>query len=201
MLLAFYGALYDRFGPQKWWPGETPFEVIVGAILTQNTNWGNVERAISRLQADGLMNPLRLSETPPDYLSTCLRPAGFYRVKASRLLNFITYFRVHYDLDIRRMGTVSSYRLREELLAINGIGPETADSILLYAFNRPIFVVDSYTRRVLVRHHLIDEKATYSEIQRLFASSLPEEAQIFNEYHALLVRVGKSFCRAKARCR
>lgn len=200
ILPGYYQALLDRFGPQGWWPGESPFEVIVGTILTQNTNWKNVEKTISRLKKEGLLVPDKLSATDPDVLSEYLRPVGYFRVKTERLLNVLLFFRKRYGFDIDRAAGTDTSRLRGELLDIHGIGPETADSILLYALDRPVFVVDAYTRRVLTRHRLIDEEADYGEIQRLFTTCLPEDVSLFNEYHALLVRVGKEFCRTIPRC-
>jgi len=199
-LLNYFRALFDSFGPQQWWPAETPFEVIVGAILTQNTNWKNVEKGIEGLKRNGLMHPHRLASAEPGDLHPLLRPVGYFRVKTDRLLAFLRFFRRDYDLDIRKFEGVETNRLRDQLLEVRGIGPETADSILLYALNRPVFVVDAYTRRVLTRHRLIDESASYADIQRLFMNSLSRDASLYNEYHSLLVRVGKDHCRPKPRC-
>jgi endonuclease-3 related protein len=192
--------MYERFGPQKWWPADTPFEVIVGAILTQNTNWKNVQKAILGLKKDDLMYPEKLSLLGMEDLATRIRPAGYFRVKAERLLAFIDFFRGSYGFDIDRLRGESTSTLREKLLEVKGIGQETADSILLYALEKPIFVVDAYTRRVLSRHNLIGEKAKYQQIQHLFMSNLPEDVSLFNEYHALLVRVGKEHCRKQSQC-
>jgi endonuclease-3 related protein len=196
----YYHALFDRFGPQGWWPGDGPFEVMVGAILTQNTNWKNVEKAMARLKDDGLLNPEGLLRTPVERLFTYLKPVGYFRVKTRRLLNFLRYYRDLYGHDFQRLKGVDTSRLRMELLAVRGIGPETADSILLYALERPVFVVDAYTRRVLLRHGLIGEDAGYHDIQRLLMEALPQDVSIYNEYHALFVRVGKVFCTPKLRC-
>jgi endonuclease-3 related protein len=199
-LLDYFQALFDFYGPQHWWPGETPFEIIVGAILTQNTSWKNVERGIERLKKNGLMHPRRLSSARPRVLHSLLRPVGYFRVKTDRLLAFLRFFRTNYGLDIREFEGVDTERLREQFLEIKGIGPETADSILLYALNRPIFVVDAYTRRVLTRHRLVGNEASYEEIQELFMRWLSPDVSLYNEYHALLVRVGKDFCKREARC-
>jgi len=192
--------LIERFGPQGWWPGDSPFEVMVGSILTQNTNWKNVEKALTRLVKEGLLTQEKLLVADIDILYACLRPVGYFRVKTQRLLDFVCYLRDRYGLDIDRLMMTETSILRKELLEIRGIGPETADSILLYALERPVFVVDAYTRRVFTRHRLIDEKAGYSEIQRLFMACLPEDVSLFNEYHALLVRVGKEYCRPTSLC-
>jgi endonuclease-3 related protein len=192
--------LIERFGPQGWWPGDSPFEVMVGSILTQNTNWKNVEKALTRLAKEGLLTPEKLLAIDTDILSACLRPVGYFRVKTQRLLDFVCFLRDKYSLDINRLMKNETSILRKELLEIRGIGPETADSILLYAIERPVFVVDAYTRRVLTRHRIIDKKADYDEIQRLFMTCLPEDVSLFNEYHALLVRVGKEYCRTRPLC-
>lgn len=196
-LLDVYRRLLRAFGPQGWWPGETPFEVMVGAVLTQNTNWRNVERAILRLKAEGLMDARRLAGCPRERLAELIRPAGCCNVKARRLGAFLAWLDGRGPEDLRAKATPA---LRRELLAVHGIGRETADSILLYALNRRIFVVDAYARRVLSRHGWADHDADYDDLRRLFESSLPRSVRIYNEYHALLVRLGKEFCRAKAQC-
>ncbi len=199
-LRAFYEAMLAAWGPQHWWPAETPTEVIVGAILTQNTAWRNVERAIVNLKRAGALDCRRLGDMPLDQLTELIRPAGTYRVKARRLRSFVDWFRQCYDADIERMFATPVDTLREQLLGIHGIGRETADSILLYAGGLATFVVDAYTARILYRHRLIDDSADYDEIKELFESSLPADPGLFNEYHALLVRTGKQHCRPRARC-
>lgn len=200
-LLDIYRLLLDAFGPQHWWPGETPFEIALGAILTQNTSWSNVERAIANLQAAGLLDANRLHALDMDQLETLIRPAGYFRVKAKRLRNFTTWLCDRYEGDMQNLDPIATGRLREELLAVSGIGPETADSILLYALNRPVFVVDTYTARVMVRHGLLaPEELDYSRLQDLFASSLEPDATLFNEFHALLVRAGKDYCKPRPKC-
>lgn len=200
-LLDIYRLLLDAFGPQHWWPGETPFEIALGAILTQNTSWSNVERAIANLQAAGLLDADRLHALDMEQLETLIRPAGYFRVKAKRLRNFTTWLCDRYEGDMQTLDPIATGRLREELLAISGIGPETADSILLYALNRPVFVVDTYTARVTVRHGLLaPEELDYSRLQDLFTSSLEPDAALFNEFHALLVRAGKDYCKPRPKC-
>jgi endonuclease III related protein len=199
-LKKIYDLLYARFGPQHWWPGDTPFEVIVGAVLTQNTNWGNVEKAIANLKKAKLLSPEKLHKIETVELAKLIRPAGYYNIKASRLKNLIDWLFMNYAGKLAKLKNIPTFRLRDELLGVSGVGPETADSILLYALNRPVFVVDAYTKRVLSRHHLIDFNAEYEQIRALFESNLPINNELFNEYHALLVRTGKEFCKPMPRC-
>ena len=194
-LKGFYKTLFRAFGPQGWWPGRTRFEVIVGAILTQNTSWTNVEKAIKGLKSARLLTPARMHALAVRKLAGHIRPAGYFNVKAGRLKAFLEHLFNGYGGDLGRLLKKSA--LRDELLTINGIGPETADSILLYAAGRPEFVIDAYTKRVLVRHALASEGATYEDLKRLFMDNLSLSTRVFNEYHALLVRVGKDFCRTK----
>lgn len=200
ILKKIYSALFKTFGPQEWWPGDTQIEIIVGAILTQNTNWGNVERAILNLKDAGVLSARGLHEISVVRLATLIRPSGYFNIKARRLKNFIEFLFQEYQGSLRRMGRAPLTLLRQQLLSVNGIGPETADSILLYAFAKLVFVVDAYTRRYLARHRLIQPDATYEEIQRFFMRRLRAEAQFFNEYHALIVKLGKNHCRSKPRC-
>ncbi len=200
--MEIYGLLYDRYGPQHWWPGDSRIEIIVGAILTQNTNWGNVEKAIANLKSAGCLTVQRLGEVDIATLSELIRPAGYYNIKARRLKNFMEWLNHQSragSLDAVE-GTVTEL-LREQLLTVKGIGPETADSILLYAFERYVFVVDTYTCRVLGRHGLLDHDNDYEQIRDIFESNLRRDVGLFNEYHALLVRLGKEHCRPKAKCR
>jgi endonuclease-3 related protein len=199
-LTEIYQLLFDRFGPQSWWPGETQFEIITGAILTQNTNWANVEKAIANLKSAHLLTPEKLCHLNVSELAELIRPAGYYNIKAKRLKSFLSWLFHNYDGQLANLENLDTDRLRAELLAVKGIGRETADSILLYAFDRPIFVVDAYTARVAVRHGLIEPDADYEQLRDLFQSNLPQDSQLFNEYHALLVRLGKEFCRPKAKC-
>jgi endonuclease III related protein len=195
-----YELLLEAFGPQHWWPGETTFEIILGAILTQNTSWTNVAKAIANLKAAGGLDPDKLHALDSEAIEKLIRPAGYFRLKTKRLRNFMQWLFDEYGGDLDALAQVETRRLREELLGISGIGPETADSILLYAFNRPVFVVDTYTARVTVRHGLIEPDIDYEQLQYLFESNLESDAAHFNEYHALLVCVGKDFCKPKPKC-
>ncbi len=199
-LLTIYRRLLEAFGPQHWWPGQTVFEIILGAILTQNTSWANVEKAIANVRAAGRLEPNALHELDAETLETLIRPAGYFRVKAKRLRNFLQWLFDEYGGDVAALENVETSRLREELLGVSGIGPETADSILLYALDRPVFVVDTYTARVMVRHGLVEPEIDYQQLQDLFESHLEPDVPLFNEYHALLVRVGKEFCKPKPKC-
>ena len=199
-LIEIYQLLYDAFGPQHWWPGDTRIEIITGAILTQNTNWTNVEKAINNLKAVDCLSAEKLHNIELSKLAELIRPAGYYNVKAKRLKNFLYWLFENYDGNLTELENLNTGQFREELLAVKGIGRETADSILLYAFERPVFVVDAYTARITIRHRLIEPDADYEQLRYLFESNLPEDIQLFNEYHALLVRTGKEFCRPKAKC-
>ena len=195
-----YERLFRAFGPQHWWPGQTRFEIIVGAILTQNTSWTNVAKAIANLEGAGCLDPDRLHALDAAELEPLIRPAGYFRLKAKRLRNFTQWLYDQYQGDLDALDAIETRRLREELLGISGIGPETADSILLYALQRPVFVVDTYTARVTVRHGLIEPDINYEQLQDLFEANLAPDVALFNEYHALLVRVGKDFCKPTPRC-
>ena len=199
-LLKIYEELFKTFGPRHWWPAETPFEVVVGAILTQNTAWTNVEKAIANLKERDLIHPERLASLDPGQLAEHLRPSGFFNVKTRRLRSFLAFFTKTYGGSLDRMGRRETCALREELLAVNGIGPETADSILLYALQKPIFVVDAYTRRIFHRLGLSSADASYDDLQGMFESALPRDLTLFNEYHALIVALGKNTCKPKPRC-
>ncbi|OGQ05274.1 MAG: endonuclease [Deltaproteobacteria bacterium RIFCSPLOWO2_12_FULL_44_12] len=194
-----------HYGLLHWWPGETPFEVMVGAILTQNTAWSNVEKAIRNLKKSNLLSFKKLYRLPPSKLQKLIKPAGYFRVKTKRLKNFLEFLMKECGGDIKKLKRQSTKILRKKLLNVNGIGPETANSILLYALEKPIFVIDAYTKRILTRHYLIGEplkkpKATYEELQNLFMSRLKPSVSLYNEYHAQLVHIGKDFCRTKPRC-
>jgi endonuclease-3 related protein len=197
----FYRALHSSLGPQRWWPARTRFEVIVGAILTQNTTWTNVERAIALLRSERLLNAPAITRVPLRRLERLVRPSGYFRQKARKLKAFVAFLNAEFGGSLDRMFRLPTAELREKLLAVHGIGPETADSILLYAGNYPSFVIDAYTRRVLDRHGLLDARAGYEAAQTLFHRHLPLEATLFNQYHALLVETGKRWCRPReARC-
>ncbi len=199
-LLTIFDRLLAQYGQRHWWPGETPFEVCVGAILTQNTNWGNVERAIANLKEAGRLSPPGIAQLPPDELAALIRPAGYFNVKAGRLQAFVAFILQAADGDLDRLFLRNWPALRDMLLAVRGIGPETADSILLYAGNQPSFVVDAYTRRIFNRLGLVDETIAYEPLRAFFMGHLPADAQLYNEYHALLVEHGKQACRTRPRC-
>jgi len=197
VLLDVYRRMEDHFGPQGWWPGSSPFEVIVGAILTQGVAWRNVERAIETLRQAGVLHPEGLRLVDDDRLAGLIRPAGYYNVKARKLKAFIDYLYRCYGGQVDELLRRPAADLRVELLGVWGIGPETADSIILYASGRPVFVVDAYTRRIAARLGLSSPSAGYDELQRLFAGHLPPDVPLFNEYHALLVALGKDYCRPR----
>lgn len=199
-LNAVYSKLYKAFGPQRWWPGETPFEMAVGAILTQNTNWRNVEKAIDTLKREGKLNASAIHKINPERLASLIKPAGYFNVKAKRLKHFVDFILKGYGGRMAEMKQEEMDVIREKLLGVNGIGPETADSIILYALKKPVFVIDAYTKRILSRHDIIDHDETYDSFQGLFHSNLKRDVRLFNEYHALFVRVAKEYCRTKPRC-
>jgi endonuclease-3 related protein len=198
--------IHDRllayFGPQHWWPGETPFEIMVGAVLTQNTAWTNVEKGIANLKERGLLTFAAMAALPHAVLAELIRPCGYFNVKATRLHNLFALIRERFAGDLERFAAEELPDLRQALLAVKGIGPETADSILLYAAGKPTFVVDAYTHRILSRHGLVpEEEVLYDEMQRLFMAALPPDPELFNEYHALIVRTAKEFCKkSNPRC-
>ena len=196
----FYDALYKRYGPQGWWPAETELECILGAILTQNTTWKNVEKALGNLKERNLISIEKLALMPTPSLANLIRPSGYFNQKAVKIKNFINFIMENYNGNLEEMFEEDTQKLRDKILSIKGIGPETADSILLYAARKPVFVVDAYTYRILRRHGLIPEETSYGEMQELFMDSLPEDAQLFNEYHALLVRLAKEHCKKSPVC-
>jgi endonuclease III related protein len=200
-LEAFYDALDSRLGPQNWWPARTRFEVIVGALLTQSTAWKNVELAIHALAGERLLEPRAIARAPLRQLERLVRASGYYRQKARKLKAFVAFLEREFGGSLDRMFRLPTPVLREKLLAVHGIGPETADSILLYAGGHPVFVVDAYARRILARHGLASTSAGYQELQTLFETNLPRHTGMFNQYHALLVETGKRWCRRnEARC-
>ena len=199
-LMQIYHLLYKSFGRQYWWPGQSGFEIVIGAILTQNTNWGNVEKAIANLKAAEVLTAEAMNAMSASGLAQLITPAGYYNIKAQRLKNFLNWLFDNYEGDLNALEKVNHYVLREELLSIKGIGAETADSILLYAFDKLVFVVDTYTCRILGRHGLIALGADYEQVRDFFETSLPADTGLYNEFHALLVRVGKEFCKPKPRC-
>jgi endonuclease-3 related protein len=199
--IEIYGLLHARFGPQHWWPQSNgAFEIVVGAILTQNTAWANVEKAIANLKRARLLTPDALHRVPTARLARLIRPSGYFNLKAKKLKAFAQFLFAKHGGRLSHLFRLDTARLREELLAVYGIGPETADSIILYAARQPIFVVDAYTRRIFARLGLARDDATYAELQRLFMENLGRDEQLFNEYHALFVALGKNICKKRAPC-
>jgi endonuclease III related protein len=196
-LRTYYDALFAAHGPQHWWPGRTAFEIIAGAILTQNTSWSNVESALRNLRREKLLTPRAMEEVPFARLARLIRSSGYFRQKAKKLKCFVRFVRSQYGGSLAEMFRTPTAALREKLLSIHGIGPETADSILLYAGKHPVFVVDAYTRRLLERHNLAAPSQSYEEIRQLFERSVPGGAPLYNEFHALIVRTGKEHCRTQ----
>jgi endonuclease-3 related protein len=199
-LLRLSLALARRFGPQRWWPGRTPYEIAVGAILTQHTAWSNAARAIAALRARGLLRPARVAALQPDALARVIRSSGTYRLKARRLLAFTRWLLGRYGGRWQRLRHAPLDPLRRELLTVPGLGPETVDAILLYAAGRPVFVADEYARRVIARHRLLPRGAGYEAARAFLEAHLPSDPALFNEFHALLVAVGKTHCRAVPYC-
>ncbi len=200
ILVEMYERLIRAVGPRHWWPGDSPFEVIVGAILTQNTSWVNVEKAIDNLKRAGMLSPVGMRGVTRGELAQVIKPSGFYRVKATRLKQFVDFFYQEFGGDMSRMRSEDLGSLRKRLLGVHGIGPETADSIILYAVEKPIFVVDAYTRRIFFRHNLIGEKWSYEQVQQMVMDELTRDVEVYNEFHALLVFLGKHWCKRVPRC-
>ncbi|KUJ96618.1 MAG: HhH-GPD family protein [Desulfonauticus sp. 38_4375] len=196
-LLQIYSTLYSALGPSYWWPGNSAFEIALGAILTQNTNWNNVEKAILNLKKENLLDEKKLFLLSEEKLANLIRPAGFYRLKTKRIKNFLHFLNQEANLNLVALKKKDLAELRPKLLSIKGIGPETADSILLYALEKPIFVVDAYTKRLLNRHGLVPEETSYEEVQDLFMNNLEPNVELYNEYHALIVRAVKKWCHKK----
>ncbi|MCU0820979.1 MAG: endonuclease III domain-containing protein [Spirochaetes bacterium] len=194
-----YRALLKTYGPQYWWPGDTPFEISIGAILTQNVSWKNVETAIGNLKAEKLITPKTLYGAPDKKIAPLIRPTGYYNQKTKKIKNFLGWFK-RYNFSFARLEKIEPAVLRQELLSINGIGPETADSILLYAISKKIFVVDAYTKRIFGRIGFFSEKSTYHEIQDFFHGHFRGDVSDYNEFHALIVKHGKDVCRTKPLC-
>lgn len=200
-LQELFDLLSKHYGPREWWPGDTALEVMVGAVLTQNTNWRNVAKAIDNLRGAGALTLESLLELDMARLAELIRPSGYYRLKAGRLRNLLDMIVARYDGDLSYMFDQTLDTLREDLLGVKGIGPETADSICLYAARKPIFVVDAYTFRILGRHGLADPSMSYFELQATFMDYLDADVDMFNEFHALLVSLGKDYCKkSKPRC-
>jgi len=199
-LLNIYHQLMARYGPQYWWPAPEPFEIIVGAILTQSAAWGNVEKAIANLKSAGALSPSALRQLPLTELARLIHPCGYYNAKALKLKSFVHWLGEHYNDNLSKLFAHDIDYLRPQLLSVHGIGPETADSIILYAANKPIFVIDAYTRRIINRIGLAPAGNSYSAYQALFMDNLPTDTRLFNEYHALLVRLAKEVCRRHPFC-
>jgi endonuclease-3 related protein len=199
-LMNMFDLLVAHFGSQDWWPAETDLEMMVGAVLTQNTNWKNVERAIENLKSKSLLSVNALYSMSMEDLAQEIRPAGYYNIKAKRLMNLIQFVNDRYGKDLSGFYKDETQKLREGLLSVNGVGPETADSILLYAARRPVFVIDTYTHRILKRHGMSEDQATYYELQELFMDHLPEDQGLYSEFHALIVQAGKNYCKRKPLC-
>jgi endonuclease-3 related protein len=196
-LRPYYDALFTAHGPQHWWPGRTPFEIIVGAILVQNTSWTNVATAIENLRREKLLTPRAIESISTPRLARLIRSSGYFRQKTKKLKAFVSFLRREYQRSLAKMFRAATDVLRQQLLAVHGIGPETADSILLYAGNHPVFVVDAYTRRILERHNLASPKLGYEDVRQLFEQTLPPDPALYNEFHALIVHTGKHFCRPR----
>lgn len=196
----YYDLMHGHFGPTGWWPGDTPFEIAVGAILTQNTAWINVEKAIANLKRERLLSPKAILDCAPERLEEALRPSGYFRVKARRLRAFCEFLARRHRGSMRRLARTSLPELRDELLSVHGIGPETADDIILYACDKPVFVVDAYTRRILSRHGDVAHDVGYEELRATFETHLDPDVNLYKEYHGLLVYTGKDFCRKHPRC-
>lgn len=195
-----YNELLDHFGPQDWWPGDTPFEIVIGAILTQNTNWRNVEKAIGNLKEEGVLSAQGLHGLSEEHIASLIRPAGYFNVKAKRVKDFLRFLFNDHGGDLDTLFSLSQEDLRNTLLDVKGIGPETADSMVLYAAQKPSFVVDAYTKRIFSRLDLVDEKASYNDVKEIFETELPRDTHLYNEYHALIVALGKNMCKPKPLC-
>lgn len=198
--ITYYKRLYKYYGPRHWWPADSPLEVILGAILTQNTAWRNVERAIEALKKHQLMSLNGMRRVPIRVLAQIIRPAGYFNIKAARLKSFIRFVDKEYQGRLSLLLREEASQLRKKLLGVNGIGPETADSILLYAADQPFFVIDAYTRRVFERHRLVDSGANYDQLQAWFMRKMKRNTKLYNEFHALIVQVGKDYCRRTPLC-
>lgn len=200
VLMDIFNRLLCHYGPQHWWPGETQFEVIVGAILTQSAAWTNVEKAITNLKEAGVLTPGKMGELSPDELAVLIRPSGYYNAKAVKLKSFLSWLKQYYADDLSRLLTQETRLLRDQLLSVHGIGEETADSIMLYAIGKPVFVIDAYTKRITGRIGILPGTATYGTFQKFFMNNLPSDAGLFNEFHALFVALGKHNCRKQPLC-
>ncbi|RLI90859.1 MAG: endonuclease III domain-containing protein [Candidatus Altiarchaeales archaeon] len=199
-LIDIYHKLLEHFGEQGWWPAETEFEVIVGAILTQASSWTNVEKAIENLKSEGLLSPEALLQASEEKLRRLIKPVGYYNAKTLKLKRFVEFLHENYEGDLDKLFDRDTEKLRLELLSVWGIGQETADSIILYAANKPTFVIDAYTKRIMSRLGLVNEDTTYSDLKKFFELQLPGDLEIYKEFHALLVELGKNYCKTKPLC-
>ncbi|HDH41154.1 MAG TPA: endonuclease III domain-containing protein [Candidatus Altiarchaeales archaeon] len=199
-LIDIYHKLLEHFGEQGWWPAETEFEVIVGAILTQASSWTNVEKAIENLKSEGLLSSEALLQASEEKLRRLIKPVGYYNAKTLKLKRFVEFLHENYEGDLDKLFDQDTEKLRSELLSVWGIGQETADSIILYAANKPTFVVDAYTKRIMSRLGFADENTTYYDLKKFFELRLPEDLEIYKEFHALLVELGKNYCKTKPLC-
>ena len=202
--MEYYQAMLKSLGPSRWWPGDSPFEVAVGAVLVQNTAWGNVEKAMTLLKAACSLTPRSVWRLAPEMLEACLKPSGFFRLKAQRLRGLLACFAAIAgdaeppdDASLSFLQGLDDAGLRQTLLTVKGVGPETADAVLLYALNRPSFTADAYTRRICSRHGLLPENASYETMRTFFMRLLPADTQLYNEYHALIVRTGNTWCKKR----
>jgi endonuclease-3 related protein len=199
-LLEIYDALLTHFGHRGWWPADTSFEAIIGAILTQNVAWHNAKKAIDNLKDAGMLDPEKLYAARAEDIAPLIRPSRFYNMKAVKIKNFLQFFKDEYDLDLDAMAREDTDVLREKLLGVKGLGKETVDSILLYACYKPVFVVDAYTKRIFVRYGLIGPDAGYDDIQAFFTANLPEGVPLYNDFHAQIVHLGNAVCKTVPDC-
>ncbi len=198
VLLAVFNQLLSAYGPQRWWPGDTPFEVMVGAVLTQNTAWSNVEKAINALKAEDCLSPEAITRLSPSDLAVLIRPSGYFNIKAARLQNYCRWYLQQGQFPL--LAKIETPKLRCDLLSVKGVGRETADDILLYAFRRPVFVIDAYTRKLFARYGMIRGDEDYDTLRNGLESALGLDAALFNEYHALIVRHAKESCKTRPLC-
>jgi endonuclease-3 related protein len=198
--LSIYEVLLSTNGNQNWWPSDTPFEVIIGAILTQSVSWINVEKAIKNLNNAGILNPDALNKKQVDEIAPLIKSTRFYNEKSKKIKNFMDFFFDEYNGSIQKLCEEKPTLLRQKLLKVKGLGEETVDSILLYSCNKPVFVVDAYTKRIFSRYGFIKETSSYGDIQRLFMENLPKDIKLYNDYHAQIVHLGKNICKTQPQC-
>jgi endonuclease-3 related protein len=196
-----YKKLHKAFGMQNWWPGDGPLEIMAGAVLTQNTNWANVERAIKNLKKEKVLSLRALRDVDIRKLARIIKPCGYYNIKAKRLKNLINFIFAEYNGSIKKMFSEDNEKLRKKLLSVNGIGKETADSIMCYAGKKNVFVIDAYTKRIFYRLGICPKDVEYDEIQKIFCEYLKRDYNLYNEYHALIVRLAQNYCKSKPLCK